>query len=217
VRTFSLYQSQVRDFSNGKKVKKGKKKGEGVSDAEGSATAEGGAEGATEERVEDESFAAARQGKPEELHLAQDLFKPFSVGDVKRIDSTPNNAPPTKEDTIPGRYASVLFTTASQNKALFDVFEDMKFLGELFHHSESFQLFTQNAGIGMKEIKIFNQSLQETGSFHPVTIRFIEVLAENKRLMFIKEVAEKYLKLYQLFNKEEKITIISAITLSSEE
>ncbi len=43
-----------------------------------------------------------------------------------------------------------------------------------------------------------------------MTIRFIEVLAENKRLMFIKEIAEKYAKLYQQFNKEEKITIISA-------
>jgi F0F1-type ATP synthase delta subunit len=35
--------------------------------------------------------------------------------------------------------------------------------------------------------------------------------------MFIKEIAEKYQKLYQLFNKEEKITIISAYPLSGEE
>jgi ATP synthase F1 delta subunit len=50
-----------------------------------------------------------------------------------------------------------------------------------------------------------------------VTIRFIEVLAENKRLMFIKEIAEKYAKLYQQFNKEEKITVISAYRLSADE
>jgi F-type H+-transporting ATPase subunit O len=35
--------------------------------------------------------------------------------------------------------------------------------------------------------------------------------------MFIKEVAEKYAKLYQQFNKEEKITIISAYRLSQDE
>lgn len=35
--------------------------------------------------------------------------------------------------------------------------------------------------------------------------------------MFIKEIAEKYQKLYQQFNKEEKITIISAYKLSGEE
>ena len=87
----------------------------------------------------------------------------------------------------------------------------MMFLGQLFENSESFQQFTQNAGVGMKEIKAFNQALQDTGAeFNAVTIKFIEVLAENKRLMFIKEITEKYQKLYQQFNREEKITIISA-------
>ena len=69
----------------------------------------------------------------------------------------------------------------------------------------------------MKEIKQFNEGLKEIGDFHKVTFRFIEVLAENKRLMFIKEIAEKYIKLYQQFNKEEKITIISAKKLNSSE
>jgi len=38
----------------------------------------------------------------------------FSVGDdVKIIQSVPNHKPPSGEDTIEGRYAGVLFTTAS--------------------------------------------------------------------------------------------------------
>lgn len=43
----------------------------------------------------------------------------------------------------------------------------------------------------------------------------MEVLAENKRLIYIREIAEKYEKLYQEFNKEEKITIISAEELNN--
>lgn len=35
--------------------------------------------------------------------------------------------------------------------------------------------------------------------------------------MFISEIAQKYKKLYQQFNKEEKITVISAFKLSSSE
>jgi F0F1-type ATP synthase delta subunit len=35
--------------------------------------------------------------------------------------------------------------------------------------------------------------------------------------MYIKEISEKYSKLYQQFNKEEKITIISAKQLSPAE
>jgi F-type H+-transporting ATPase subunit O len=69
----------------------------------------------------------------------------------------------------------------------------------------------------MKEVRQFNKALGEVGEIHPVTARFIEVLAENKRLMFIKEICDKYSKLYQQFNKEEKITIISAYQLNTAE
>ena len=93
----------------------------------------------------------------------------------------------------------------------------MKYLSELYANSESFQMFTLNAGVGLKEIRLFNTGLQETGDFSKVTIRFIEVLAENKRLMYIKQIADKYSKLYQQFNKEEKITVISAHRLSADE
>ena len=46
-------------------------------------------------------------------------------------------------------------------------------------------------------------------------MKFLEVLAENKRLIYIKEIAKKYQKLYQQFNKEEKINIISAEPLTA--
>ena len=54
-------------------------------------------------------------------------------------------------------------------------------------------------------------------TFHPLTIKFLEILADNKRLSFIGQIAERYAKLYQLLNKEEKITIISAETLNDSE
>ena len=48
-------------------------------------------------------------------------------------------------------------------------------------------------------------------------MKFLEILAENKRLSFVGAIAERYQKLYQLLNKEEKITIISAETLNASE
>jgi len=86
--------------------------------------------------------------------------KEFSVGDdVKVIQSTPDHKPPTAEDTIEGRYAGVLFTTASQNEALFTIYEDIVYIGELYDTSETFRLFTQNGGVGRKEINKFNEAL----------------------------------------------------------
>lgn len=57
----------------------------------------------------------------------------------------------------------------------------------------------------------------ETAPFNQTTLHFLEVLAENKRLIFIEEIASKYAKLYQEFNKEEKIRIISAETLTEDQ
>jgi hypothetical protein len=48
-----------------------------------------------------------------EVNLDASLFQPFSLGDIKKVSSTPDNKAPSSEDTIEGRYAGVLFTTAS--------------------------------------------------------------------------------------------------------
>lgn len=74
-----------------------------------------------------------------------------------------------------------------------------------------------NAGVGAKEMNLFNDALNSIGTFHPVTIKFLEVLAENKRLVFISGIADRYQKLYKELNREEKITIISAEALNSSE
>lgn len=170
----------------------------------------------SEPKVVKADFSEATKAQPAEK-VEESLYKTFSVGDVKQIQSTPDHKPPFAEDTIEGRYASVLFTSASQQEALFTIYEDIIYIKALYDNSESFKLFTQNAGVGIREISAFNDALNSLGDFHPLTIKFFEVLAENKRLQYISGIADRYVKLYQVMNKEEKITIISAETLSSSE
>lgn len=121
------------------------------------------------------------------------------------------------EDTIEGRYASVLFTSASTEGALYTIYEDITYLQSLYKNSETFRNFTMNAGVGLKEITQFNEALRSVGDFHHITYKFIEVLAENKRLNYISAIADRYQKLYKELNREEKITIISAEALNSSE
>ena len=59
--------------------------------------------------------------------------------------------------------------------------------------------------------------LQEKGELQDITVKFLEVLTENKRLTLLRQVTEKYMKLYSVMNREEKITIISAHDLDSSE
>ena len=185
--------------------------------------AEAATEAAEPEPVPEPTPAPKKKAAPKKqaaaaaLDLDKALFQPFSVGNIAKIDSTPDHRPPSEEDTIEGRYSGVLFTTASQNGALFAVYEDMKYLHEIYKNSEQFRLFTENGGVGGKEIEQLNQALRETADFTETTMRFLTVLAENKRLGAIEAIATKYAKLYQEFNKEEKITIISAKELSSDQ
>jgi len=145
------------------------------------------------------------------------LFSSFDVGSAPVVNSAPDNKPPIAEDTIEGRYAGVLFTSASEQEALYAIYEDLVYLKGLYDNSEAFYLFTQNAGVGTKEILQFNDALSSVATFHPLTLKFLEILAENKRLSFIGEISVRYQKLYSLLNKEEKITIISAETLTQGE
>jgi len=170
----------------------------------------------SEPKVVKADFSDATKAQPAEK-VEESLYKSFSVGDVKQMQSTPDHKPPFAEDTIEGRYASVLFTSASQQEALFTIYEDIVYIKALYDNSESFKLFTQNAGVGVREISAFNDALNSLGDFHPLTIKFLEILAENKRLTYISDIADRYVKLYQVMNKEEKITIISAEPLSSSE
>lgn len=156
--------------------------------------------------------ATKAQDMPE---ISKDLFGAFSLGDVPQVQSAPDNKAPTQEDTMEGRYAAVLFTSASSEEALFTVYEDIVYLQSLYKNSETFRNFTLNAGVGAKEIIQFNDALRSIGDFHPITLKFLEVLAENKRFVFIDGIADRYQKFYKELNREEKITIISAETLTS--
>ena len=197
-----------RNFGPQKNKGKGQKRdGPSSSDAE--------VDAAEQQRFVAKEEAPKTQARSEPVDPK--LNQPFSMGDVKKIQSTPDHKAPNPEDTIPGRYASVLFSTASHQGVLYEVYEDLKFLQEVYQNSESFRQFTQNSGATLTDVKQIIQSLNQMGSFQPATFKFMEVLAENKRLVFLKDVCANYQKLYQQFNREEKITIISAQKLTNEQ
>jgi len=58
-------------------------------------------------------FSAATAEQPAQA-VEKELFSSFNLGDIKIVNSAPNNKPPIAEDTIEGRYAGVLFTSASE-------------------------------------------------------------------------------------------------------
>ena len=54
------------------------------------------------------------------------------------------------------------------------------------------------------------QFCETTMKFYGIIIFKKDLLGKNKRFMYINDIAKKYVKLYLLLTKEEKITIFSA-------
>ena len=106
---------------------------------------------------------------------------------------------------------------ASEESNLYHVFEDMKYLISLYENVESFRIFSDNSGLNAGQIYSFSEELARCGEFSATTLKFLDLLGKNKRFMYINQIAKKYLRSYLMLTKEEKITIISAQTLSEQE
>ena len=117
--------------------------GSGSDSEEAEASASASEEEHVPEPVQEEpiDFSGASQEQPPQ-EVASDLFSAFSVGDINQVNSAPDNKPPIQEDTIEGRYAGVLFSTASEQDSLFQIYEDISYLKGLYDNSEAFYLFT---------------------------------------------------------------------------
>lgn len=133
------------------------------------------------------------------------------------VNSVEGHKCPFSEDTISGRYAQTLFIAASRANELNAVFNDMTFVRELNQNSMAFKLFTENAGLNANQVNSFVDEMVKTGELCQTTVKFIDLLAKNKRFMYIDQIALKFKRAYMMLSNEEKINIISAYELSSQE
>ena len=133
------------------------------------------------------------------------------------VNSVEGHKCPFSEDTISGRYAQTLFIAASRAGELNSVFNDMTFIREINQNSATFKLFTENAGLNTNQVNSFVEEMVKTGDLCKTTVSFIDLLAKNKRFMYIDQIALKFKRAYMMLSNEEKINIISAQELSSQE
>lgn len=71
-----------------------------------------------------------------------------------------------------------------------------------------------NAGVSLTSFRTIEGDLQKAGDLNDLTIKFLELLSENRRLSELPNIATKFAKFYNVMNKEEKIIIISAQDLT---
>jgi len=148
------------------------------------------------------------------------VFAPLSYNFAsapEEIKSVIGHKPPAIEDTPHGRYASVLFTIASQQEGLTIVLEDIRNLKEIYTQSDVFKNFVFNTSFKRREQLSILEELEKMAGLNHLTVDFLGTLIDNKRLDILPKILDKYIEYYRILNKEENITIISAEDLSTED
>ena len=61
----------------------------------------------------------------------------------------------------------------------------IRFLSDMYKNSLGFKALTGNTGISSKQVKLLGEALTEIGDVQEITLKFVEVLCENKRFSIL--------------------------------
>ena len=96
---------------------------------------------------------------------------------------------------ISQRYAQAIFEYSQENKILDYLYQDLKDLAELLDQQPLLEDFFRSPIISsLKRQKVLKNLFE--GRIHPMTLQFLELLEQKKRLFFIKNICQDFENLY---------------------
>ncbi len=108
------------------------------------------------------------------------------------------------------RYAKALFLTAIEENALEQVHNDMQLLKQLVSENPSFHFFLQTPILKPSEKKEFFQSVF-SHHIHSLTLRFLDLLTQNRRENRLVDTIRNFQTLYLAHNNTLSATLITTI------
>ena len=110
------------------------------------------------------------------------------------------------------RYAKALFEAAVESNNVEAVAKDMAQIAQTVESSNELKQLLQNTTVSSTVIKTYlDQIFSDSSS---LVKSLIDVLATNKRLSLIAQIANEYDRKCQALNDTKKVTVISAVALN---
>jgi len=119
--------------------------------------------------------------------------------------------------SIEGRYATALFDLTKQQGSLENVWADLSHLRDCIKESSDFEVFIQNPVFKADEKEAVISGLADTYSYNPLTVNFLRILLENKRISALKKVVDAFENFYRVEKGQLVCRVSSAKELSSKE
>ena len=110
------------------------------------------------------------------------------------------------------RYAKALFEAAVESNNVEAVAKDMTQIAQTVESSNELKQLLQNTTVSSTVIKTYLDKIFSDSS--SLVKSLIDVLATNKRLSLIAQIANEYDRKCQALNDTKKVTVISAVALN---
>jgi F-type H+-transporting ATPase subunit delta len=111
------------------------------------------------------------------------------------------------------RYAKALFELSLELKKLDEVYEDMLLLQETVADSMAFRQFLVSPVIQAdKKTKVMKAMFD--GKIEEVTLRFMELLAKNRRESNLKIIVSEFIELFKEYKNITTVTLQTAVKIS---
>jgi F-type H+-transporting ATPase subunit delta len=110
------------------------------------------------------------------------------------------------------RYAKALFEAAVESNNIEAVAKDMAQIAQTVESSNELKQLLQNTTVSSTVIKTYLDKIFSDNS--SLVKSLIDVLATNKRLSLIAQIANEYDRKCQALNDTKKVTVISAVALN---
>ncbi|CEM28148.1 unnamed protein product [Vitrella brassicaformis CCMP3155] len=121
------------------------------------------------------------------------------------------------DKSLEGRYANALFQAASRKKILDKVFGDLEQIRDSIAESKEFKLFVETPGIPTDIKGTVFGSIAQKYQFQDVTVNFLKVLMENRRVGMLQKVIDVFEDFFRAHKGEVKCKVTSAKPLSAAE
>jgi F-type H+-transporting ATPase subunit delta len=120
-----------------------------------------------------------------------------------------------KNQKLATRYASSLITLASEHGVLQEVYQDMQLLDAVINQNREFDVFLKSPVI---KIHLKTQVIRKLliGKVNNLTERFVELLIKNSREIYLHDVVESFMLLYDLKKNIKTAFITTAKPLNEE-
>ena len=115
------------------------------------------------------------------------------------------------------RYAITLFKSAQAANQIKEVSSDMKYISDLLAESDDFKVLITNPTIQRPVLLGILDDIGKKALFCESTSKMLQLMAENKRLNYLGEVAKTYESHVKSLEKKEVVKVISAEALTEEE